>query len=142
MIPAKRRAIHALPHPMRLVLLAFALSTALFAALPVHAQYKVIGPDGKVTYTDRVPGAGDGKVTAINGRGGAAATDAGLPLELRQPASRYPVTLYVTSGSCDPCDTARQMLRGRGIPLPRSWSSVRKTATRSSACPAAATRQR
>lgn len=116
MIPASRRATNALLQPLRLAPLAFALSTTLLTTLPAQAQYKVIGPDGKVTYTDRVPGAADGKVTAINGRAGAAAADASLPLELRQPVSRFPVTLYVTTGSCDPCDTARQMLRGRGIP--------------------------
>ncbi len=116
MIPATRRATKELLHPLRLAPLAFALSTLLLAALPAQAQYKVIGPDGKVTYTDRVPGAADGKITSINGRAGAAAADAALPLELRQPVSRFPVTLYVTTGSCDPCDTARQMLRGRGIP--------------------------
>jgi glutaredoxin len=28
---------------------------ALAASLPAHALYKVVGPDGKVTYTDRYP---------------------------------------------------------------------------------------
>jgi glutaredoxin len=116
MTPASRFATLALLRPLRWVPMAFALSTALLAAVPAQAQYKVVGPDGKVTYTDRVPGAADGRVTSINGRGGAAAPEAVLPLELRQPVSRYPVTLYVTTGSCDPCDTARQLLRGRGIP--------------------------
>ena len=93
--------------------------TALFAALaaiPALAQYKVVGPDGKVTYTDRVPGASDGKVTALGGRAGAAPVDAALPLELRQAVGRYPVTLYVTATSCEPCDNGRQLLRARGIP--------------------------
>jgi glutaredoxin len=45
-----------------------------------------------------------------------AAPEATLPLELRQPVSKFPVTLYVTTSSCDPCDSARQLLRGRGIP--------------------------
>ena len=93
--------------------------TPLAAALAVtssFAQYKVVGPDGKVTYTDRVPGGSDGKVTSIGGRGGSVALDPGLPLELRQAVERYPVTLYVTGGTCEPCDSARQLLRGRGIP--------------------------
>ena len=116
MNPAKRRATRALPPMLRLAPLAVVLSSLWLAVLPAQAQYKIVGPDGKVTYTDRVPGAADGKVTSINSRGGAAAADASLPLELRQPVSRFPVTLYVTTGSCDPCDTARQLLRGRGIP--------------------------
>ena len=102
-------------HSLRRAPLACAFAVVL-ASAPALAQYKVVGPDGKVTYTDRVPGAADGRVTSINGRGGSASAEAALPLELRQPVSKYPVTLYVTSGSCDPCDSARQLLRGRGIP--------------------------
>ena len=89
----------------------------LLVALPSLAQYKVIGPDGKVTYTDRQPTPGQGKVTPIAGRAAAVATgDAALPLELRQPVARYPVTLYVMAAGCDPCEAARQLLRQRGIP--------------------------
>lgn len=99
-----------------LLLLRWTPLAAALAVTPSLAQYKVVGPDGKVTYTDRVPGAGDGKVTAITGRGGSAAVDSALPLELRQAAGRYPVTLYVSGGACEPCDSARQLLRGRGIP--------------------------
>ena len=86
-------------------------------ALPGHAQYKVIGADGKVTYTDRLPATSQGKVTTISARGGVAASDAGLPLELRQALARYPVTLYVMAQGCEPCDVARQLLRQRGIPV-------------------------
>lgn len=84
---------------------------------PCHAQYKVVGPDGKVTYTDRAPAPSNGKVTSLTARGGAAVGDAALPLELRQAAARYPVTLYVTAGACEPCESARQLLRTRGIPV-------------------------
>ena len=96
---------------------------ALVAASTAHAQaqtqaqYKVIGADGKVTYTDRPPTASAGKVTSIGARGAAPSGDAALPVELRQAASRYPVTLYVTAGNCEPCEAARQLLRQRGIPV-------------------------
>jgi glutaredoxin len=89
----------------------------LLAALPCQAQYKVVGPDGKVTYTDRTPTAGDGKVTALGARPAAPGGDTALPVELRQAAARYPVTLYVTVGACEPCQSARQLLRQRGIPF-------------------------
>ena len=89
---------------------------ALLAAMPSHAQYKVIGPDGKVTYTDRAPQASQGKVTALGIRNAVGGGDTNLPLELRQAVSRYPVTLYVATGGCEPCDSARQQLRQRGIP--------------------------
>ena len=87
------------------------------AQAQAQAQYKVIGADGKVTYTDRPPTASAGKVTSIGPRGGVPSGDAALPIELRQAASRYPVTLYVTVGNCEPCEGARQLLRQRGIPI-------------------------
>ncbi|WP_374676456.1 DUF4124 domain-containing protein [Ideonella sp.] len=87
-------------------------------SLPALAIYKVIGPDGKVTYTDTPPA----DAAQVRPVGGAVAAVAGtpdtsmLPSELRQVASRYPVTLHTTS-DCAPCDTARQMLRQRGVPF-------------------------
>lgn len=91
----------------------------LVAAWPAQAQYKVVGPDGKVTYTDRAPTSSAARVTTLGGRGDSAAAsgDVALPLELRQPAAKYPVTLYTVAGACDPCQSARQLLRQRGIPF-------------------------
>jgi glutaredoxin len=88
-----------------------------FAATPGHAQFKVIGPDGKVTYTDRPPPPSEGKATTLGARGTAPGAIVSWPEELRQPVARYPVTLYVTASACAPCDNARQLLRGRGIPF-------------------------
>lgn len=94
---------------------------ALAAALPALAQYKVVGPDGRITYTDRpvAPQAGSqvqpmraGVVTPA----AAAAGRAPLPLALRAVAERFPVTLY-TSADCTPCDSGRQLLLARGIPF-------------------------
>jgi glutaredoxin len=91
---------------------------ALLAAVPSQAQYKVVGPDGKITYTDRPPTSTEGKVVplAAKGANGPVASDAGLPPELRQAAARYPVTLYTMTGACELCSAARQLLRQRGIP--------------------------
>ncbi|HWH83640.1 MAG TPA: glutaredoxin family protein [Burkholderiaceae bacterium] len=103
----------------RLARLCGAALVAMAAAAPAAAQtqYKVVGPDGKVTYTDRVPATNATKVTSLNSRGGpSAAVDVALPLELRQPAARYPVTLYTVSGACNPCEAARVLLRTRGVP--------------------------
>jgi glutaredoxin len=96
-----------------LLLITAALAMQAGAAL---AQYKVIAQDGSVTYTDRPPTASNAKVTALSRRGDAPATaDAALPFELRQVASRFPVTLF-TSADCPPCDAARQFLQQRGVP--------------------------
>lgn len=92
-----------------------ALIAGLLTALPAHALYKVVGPDGKVTYTDRMPDTAGGKVTSLNAAGNAAADPATLPPELQKVVARYPVTLFVTV-DCTPCDNARALLRRRGIP--------------------------
>ena len=81
------------------------------AAMPAQALYKVVGADGKVTYTDRAPSNTEGKVTPLSPTGSAVAADpTELPLELRQVSTRYPVTLYVIA-DCLPCDSARTLLR-------------------------------
>ena len=98
---------------------ALTLSLALFA-LPGLAQFKVIGADGKVTYTDREPNASEGKVVPLGNKAitaQPAAAEADLPFELRQVAAKYPVTLYVTTTVCEPCNSARQLLKQRGIPF-------------------------
>jgi glutaredoxin len=97
---------------------ALALAFALFA-LPGQAQFKVIGTDGKVTYTDREPSSSEGKVVPLGSRAvvPAATAEPDLPFELRQATGKYPVTLYVTSTACEPCSSGRQMLKQRGIPF-------------------------
>jgi glutaredoxin len=84
------------------------VACAAFAA--AHAQYKVVGPDGRVTYTDR-PQPGAASVSGAAARSG----DVALPLVLREATTRFPVTLY-TSTDCAPCAGARRLLRERGIP--------------------------
>ncbi len=105
----------------RFLLLALhgALLAAALAVLPVQAQFKLVSPDGKVTYTDRPPPAAAGSLTELGARGETAAaktTQPALPFELRQTVTRYPVILYVSRGACEPCEGARQLLRQRGIP--------------------------
>lgn len=92
-----------------------ALLAALFTALPAHALYKVVGPDGKITYTDRPAVSPDNKVQSVNANG-SVTNDAALPYDLRQAVQRYPVTLYTTK-DCPPCDAGRQTLRQRGVPF-------------------------
>src|SRR4051794_301655 len=95
---------------------ALVLAFAALSAGTAVAQYKVVGPDGKVTYTDRAPADAEARVTALGARAASQAAEPELPFELRQVATKYPVTLYTTSGACEPCASARQMLRSRGIP--------------------------
>jgi len=95
-----------------LVLLAL-LGTAL--SMPSQAQYKVIGADGRITYTDQPPLEPGDRMSQLKTPEVLAPSDASLPADLRQAGRRYPVTLY-TSTNCDPCDSSRQYLRQRGIP--------------------------
>ncbi|MCI4429723.1 MAG: glutaredoxin family protein [Burkholderiales bacterium] len=88
-----------------------------FTSAASLAQYKVVGPDGKTTFTDRPPPATEGLITALNRRGAAPTTDTAWHAELREPVARFPVTLFVTTSPCAPCDAARQLLRQRGIPF-------------------------
>ena len=95
-------------------------SAALFCALGAQAQavYRIVGPDGKVTFSDKPPAnAQQGKVAATGvGAAAAASNNGSLPFELRQIATKYPVVLY-TSAQCAPCETGRALLTSRGVPF-------------------------
>lgn len=80
--------------------------------------YRIVGADGKVTFSDKPPASAEqGKITGTGvGASSSAAGGSGLPFELRQVASKYPVTLY-TAPQCAPCAGGRSMLTARGIPF-------------------------
>ncbi len=101
----------------------------LLCAVPAWAQYKVVTPDGKVTYTDRPVTAPGTQVqplrrgASVAGPVSGQAVAAALPADLRPVAARFPVTLY-TSSDCTPCETGRKLLQQRGVPYSeRSVSS-------------------
>jgi glutaredoxin len=95
-------------------------SALLFGTSMVsHAQtiYRIVGADGKVTFSDKPPASADQGKIAGTGVGAAGAANAGgLPFELRQVVSKYPVTLY-TGQDCAPCGAGRALLAGRGVPF-------------------------
>jgi glutaredoxin len=95
----------------------FVAAGLMLAVSASQAQYKVIGADGKITYTDRAPPAAEGKASVLGAKAQAAAAEPDLPFELRQATSKYPVTLYTVAGACEPCASARQLLKQRGIPF-------------------------
>ncbi len=92
-----------------------AAAAALLLCGPAHALFKVVGPDGKITYTDRPPATEQGKRVPLGSSGAEGSDNASLPYELRAAASKFPVVLYTTP-DCPPCDRARDLLRSRGIP--------------------------
>jgi glutaredoxin len=102
-------------------ILAFLLAgtAALVAATGVHAQtvYRIVGADGKVTFSDKPPvNADQGKIASTGIGAKTDSTGAALPFELRQVVSKYPVVLY-TAAKCAPCDSGRSFLMSRGVPF-------------------------
>jgi glutaredoxin len=102
---------------VRLAALAALVGCASLWGTASQAQvFRVIGPDGKVTFTDRPPP--DAKATpasTVTMTGGGGSPMASLPAEVRTAASRFPVTVYTTA-DCAPCLTARNFLASRGVP--------------------------
>lgn len=102
---------------VRLAALAVCATGALLAtAAQAQQVHRIVGPDGKVTFSDRAPEDKKAQSTVLSTASGGAASNPALPSELRQVASRFPVTLY-TGESCSPCQQARQLLVQRGVPF-------------------------
>ncbi len=99
-------------------------AAALTGSLPAWALYKVVGPDGKVTYTDRPPP--NQPAQALKADGSPVAAER-LPYALQQVVNRYPVVLY-TGRNCAPCDAGRQMLKARGVPFTEKTVSTAEDA--------------
>jgi glutaredoxin len=108
------------PHPthpaMRLASMTLG-AALLLAASQLQAQtvYRVVGPDGRITFSDKAPMTGTATVSGAGGTSNGT-SGASLPFELRQVASKYPVTLY-SGSNCSPCGTGRTLLSSRGIPF-------------------------
>ncbi|QDL54422.1 glutaredoxin family protein [Rhodoferax aquaticus] len=97
------------------------LASALVLGFAVTASaqtvYRIVGPDGKVSFSDKPPANPEqGKIAATGIGAAGAASASNLPFELRQVVSKFPVTLY-SSAKCGPCDSGRSMLTNRGIPF-------------------------
>jgi glutaredoxin len=101
----------------------------LLMATTVGAQqplYRIVGPDGRVTYTDRPPAAQTPSRPASGPTPGS--LTAGLPSDLAAIVGRFPVQLY-TGPSCSGCEQARALLVRRGVPFQeRTVSNARDTA--------------
>lgn len=105
------------------------LAVLLAAATCVAAPYKMVGPDGRITYTDRPPPGANAKplgAASAAAEAGAASSADGLaangvalselPYDLRQVVQKFPV-LLLAGENCVPCDLGRAALRQRGIPF-------------------------
>jgi glutaredoxin len=110
-------------HLARRSLAGFAAAAAAFVAAQAPGDasaqqiYRFVGPDGRITFSDKPPADPAVKTTnaAVVPMSGGPST-VGLPFELRQAATRYPVTIY-TSPGCQTCAQGRSLLVSRGIPF-------------------------
>ncbi len=84
---------------------------------PLHsawALYKVVGPNGEITFTDVPPAAPGHKAEAVNPTGtGPARAD--LPYALKRVVRERPVLLFTTP-HCPACEDGAKLLRARGVP--------------------------
>lgn len=104
---------------LKLVLAGSVTALALLAPSVLLAQsvYRIVGSDGKVTFSDRAPvAAANATSRAVVGAiPDANVQNANLPFALRQVVARYPVALYSGAG-CVPCNSGRLLLQARGVP--------------------------
>jgi glutaredoxin len=108
---------------MTKTLLTFSAALALLLPSTTWALYKVVGPDGRVTYTDRAPGSSAGRVQQVRADGSTPTTNV-LPPVLREPAQRVPVLLYTAADCGDACEQGRRLLRQRGVPFQERIAST------------------
>ncbi|MFZ4480067.1 MAG: glutaredoxin family protein [Rhodoferax sp.] len=93
-------------------------AAVLLGAAAAQAQtiYRIVGSDGRITFSDKPPSSAESATVLVPGGKSVPVGAALLPPELRQAAGKYPVTLY-TAGNCAPCNSGRELLSGRGIPF-------------------------
>lgn len=102
---------------LRLIALPWLLTALCLLPIASQAQvYRIVGSDGKVTFSDKPPAESSPQQGLGNIGNAPSGTSPGLPFELKQVASKYPVTLYV-GNECSPCGSARALLTARGIPF-------------------------
>jgi len=103
---------------VRVAALAALVACASFWGASANAQvYRIVGADGKVTFSDRPPpDAKAAPAQAVPAAAGGGSSTANLPAEVRQAAGRFPVTIY-NGADCGPCLTARSYLMRRGVPF-------------------------
>jgi len=95
-----------------------AVCATILMSGPAQSQaiYRIVGSDGRVTFSDKLPAAAENASVLVPGGRSITPAAVSLPQALREVAGKYPVTLY-TSSSCAPCNSGREMLSMRGIPF-------------------------
>ena len=109
-------------------LIALAAATLLAPQAQAQQVFRIVGPDGRVTFSDKPPAEANARLAPVVSLPGARTGNAAvLPFELRQVAIKYPVTLY-TASDCGPCGAGRAYLASRGIPFTEKTISTTEDA--------------
>ena len=104
------------PWGIRLLAAALGASATLWATAGVaQTTYRWIDRNGQTIYSDQPPPADARQVVKIGApeRG----DEAPLPYATRRAAERFPVILYTAANCVEPCERARALLNGRGVPF-------------------------
>ncbi|WP_415036788.1 DUF4124 domain-containing protein [Azonexus sp.] len=100
---------------MRRLRLPFLAASLLLTGVAADAQtYRWTDANGRTVLSDTPPPGQARQAARVGGKAQAADN---LPFATRQAAANFPVTLYTTQ-DCDPeCQSARDLLKARGIPF-------------------------
>lgn len=94
-----------------------ALLLSFGAGVAAQQVYRIVGPDGRITFTDQPPPpSAPVRSAALAPVNAPAPGSVQMPLELREALERYPVTIF-TGPNCEPCDAGRTLLARRGVPF-------------------------
>ncbi|MBL8520963.1 MAG: glutaredoxin family protein [Betaproteobacteria bacterium] len=95
---------------------ALGMALCILAAPLAQAElYKWVDKDGKTIYSDTPPPPDIKEVKPKKFGDNVSGPSDDLPFSMREAAKRNPVTLYANACG-EPCDGARKLLAGRGIP--------------------------
>ncbi|MEO7643036.1 MAG: glutaredoxin family protein [Ramlibacter sp.] len=93
------------------------MAAAVAPTAGAQQVFRIVGPDGRVTFSDKPPAEPSARGAAAGSAGSQAPTGGStLPFELRQLTGKYPVTLY-TGANCAACGSGKAFLSSRGVPF-------------------------
>lgn len=94
---------------------ALIVSLALAGSASAQQMYRWVDKHGRVTYSDTPPPPDARKVEEKQLRPSVLQTS-GMSYAMKKAVENYPVTLYLGADCPSACDSARHLLRKRGIP--------------------------
>jgi len=90
-------------------------ATCLVTTAEAQQLYKWVDADGKITYSD-VPPPKEARNVQQKNMSDGSGNDDNTPYSVRVAIEKYPVVLYANACG-EPCDSARALLKTRGIPF-------------------------